>query len=128
LKAFGFDEELAKNILRSNVNNFDKALDILLEMQNNGQIPSDLLNLIDQSINAGASTSSLAGATSQDDSPNSSTKKLKTENDVSPEEEKAIFDDLRNDLIHLDENDEYLNFGTLENEQELIRQYKRALQ
>ena len=112
------------DILKENVNNFDKALDILLEMQKNGQIPMDFLNSIEQSINTGASTST-ANATSNEDSQN--VKKRRTDNEMTPEDEMAIFEDLRTGLDHLDEDDEYLNFGTLEAEQDLILQYKRAL-
>lgn len=118
LQAFGFDEALATEILKQNINDFDKTLDVLLEMQKNGQIPTDFLTKIQQSFNdEGASTSTA----------NDNVKKRRTNNELSPEDEMAIFDDLRNDLDHLDEDDEYLNFGSLEIEEELIRQYKRAL-
>jgi hypothetical protein len=106
--------------LRLNVNNFDAALDVLLQMQNNNggfQVSSELANLMSATtFNAGASTSSEIN----------SNKKLKLDKILSEEDEKAIFDDLRNDLNHLDEDDEYLTF-TLEKEQELLNQYKRAL-
>lgn len=93
-------------------------------MQNSGQIPVNLLNSIEQSINSGASTSA-ANASSAEDSLN--VKKRRTDNEISPEDEMSIFEDLRTGLDHLDEDDEYLNFGTLQTEQELILQYKRAL-
>lgn len=115
---------MVTNILKENINNFDKALDMLLEMQKNGQIPMDFLNSIEQSINTGASTSS-ANATPNEDPQN--VKKRRTDNEITPEDEMAIYEDLRTGLDHLDEDDEYLNFGTLEAEQELILQYKRAL-
>ncbi|XP_070495541.1 NEDD8 ultimate buster 1-like [Chironomus tepperi] len=122
LKAFGFDETLATNILRLNINNFDAALDTLLQMQKDGdfQIPSELANIINTSFNVGASTSSNTNENS------SNNKKMKLDNNLSTEDEMAIFDDLRNDLDHLDEDDEYLTF-TLKKEQELLNQYKRAL-
>ncbi|KAG5682950.1 hypothetical protein PVAND_012267 [Polypedilum vanderplanki] len=122
LKTFGFDETLITNILKININNFDTALDALLKMKNdeNFQIPSELMNIINQ----GASTSSAPSCSlTNNDSEN---KKLRLENKITPEEEQAIFDDLRNDLDHLDEDDEYLTF-TLEKELELLNQYKRAL-
>lgn len=123
LKAFGFDETLATNILRLNINNFDAALDTLLQMQKDGdfQIPSELANIINTPFNVGASTSS---DTNENSSNNN--KKMKLDNNLSTEDEMAIFDDLRNDLDHLDEDDEYLTF-TLKKEQELLNQYKRAL-
>ncbi|CAG9803330.1 unnamed protein product [Chironomus riparius] len=122
LKAFGFDETLATNILRLNINNFDAALDTLLQMQKDGdfKIPSELANFINTSFNVGASTSI---GTNENTSNN---KKMKLDNNLSTEDEMAIFDDLRNDLDHLDEDDEYLTF-TLKKEQELLNQYKRAL-
>lgn len=91
-------------------------------MQKNGQIPTDFLNSIEQTLNEGASTS----ATTQESS-DGNIKKRRTENEISPEDEMALFDGLRSGLEHLDEDDEYLNFGTLEKEQELIQQYKRAV-
>lgn len=93
-------------------------------MQKNGQIPVDFLNSMEQSFNSGASTSA-ANASSNEDSQN--IKKRRTDNEISPEDEVAIFEDLRTGLDHLDQDDEYLHMGTLENEQELIQQYKRAL-
>lgn len=79
-------------------------------------MPTELANLINETaVNAGASTSST-------DPNENDNKKLK----LSAEDEMAMFDDLRNDLDHLDEDDEYLTF-TLKKEQELLNQYKRAL-
>lgn len=122
LKAFGFDETLATNILRLNINNFDAALDSLLQMQKDGdfKIPPELTNIFNNSFNVGASTSIDTNENSNNN------KKLKLDNTLSTEDEMAIFDDLRNDLDHLDEDDEYLTF-TLKKEQELLNQYKRAL-
>lgn len=122
LKAFGFDENLIASILKNCLNDFDKALDKLLEMQQSGQIPTELLDTLNNLIPT-TSTSTKVPSTSS----NSVNKKQRTD-DLSHEEKQAIYDDLRNDLEHLDEDDQYLlDFGTLEKEQTLIQQYKRAL-
>lgn len=111
--------------MKFNINNFEAALDTLLQMQKDSDfhLPQELDNFINNStVNIGASTSTTADGNENVES----SKKPKLNNDLSVEDEKAIFDDLRNDLDHLDEDDEYLTF-TLKKEQELLNQYKRAL-
>lgn len=127
LRAFGFDESLVTNILKQCVNDFDKALDLLLEMQQNGQIPTEIVDVLNQiPTTSTASTSNDTATASTTNSSNN--KKRRTDDDLSPEEKQAIYDDLRNDLEHIDEDDQYLlDFGTLQKEELLIQQYKRAL-
>jgi hypothetical protein len=91
----------------------------------NFQLPIELSNLInDSAINSGASTSSSSTSTS---STSSVKRNIDDDDEMSPEEEMAIFDNLKTDLHHLEEDDEYLTF-TLDKETQLLNQYKRALQ
>jgi hypothetical protein len=64
------------------------------------------------------STSTTSSSLSENSNPSTST---------SSDEEMKIFDNLRDDLSHLEDDDEYLT-STLEEEKELIKQYKNALQ
>lgn len=103
LEQLGFDSATAINMLKANLNDFQRALDALLGMNNPGK----------------PSTSNAApGASSQPPkSPKDAAKKTS---------EEEVFDRLRNDLDHLDDDDEYLTI-TLEKEEEILVQYKNAL-
>lgn len=87
----------------------------------NFQVPPELLNLFSDLTSSDGATPSTSTANEE-----SSTKKMKIDNEISPEDEKAIFDDLSNDLNHLAEDDEYLTI-TFDNELALVYQYKAAI-
>lgn len=125
LKAFGFNESLVTGVLKNCLNDFDKALDTILEMQQSGQIPTEFIDAFNQNPTTSTASTNTATQSTSDDS---SIKKRRTENDLTQDEKQAIYEDLRNDLEHLDEDDQYLlDFGTLQKEELLIQQYKRAL-
>lgn len=115
LVSLGFDAKLVESILKINVNDFQNSLDALLEMQNNQEFPQQVMNLM-ESIGNIASTSSNAEL-----SASSIVKKMETSL-----AETAAFDELRNDLDHLDDDDEYLTIS-LEKEQSFLAQYRNAL-
>lgn len=106
LVSLGFDEKLVENVLKMNVNDFQQALDSLLQMQG-----TQAMNLIENI----ASTSSLPGT--------SDAIKRLAERTL---KEKAAFNEISNDLDHLRDDDEYLTF-TLEKEQAFLTLYKNAL-
>lgn len=112
LVSLGFDTKLAENILKININDFQQSLDALLDLQNNPDFPQQVLSMMENV----ASTSSAAASTVD-----SIAKKL--EKSLA---EKTAFDELRSDLNHLDDDDEYLTIS-LEKEQLFLIQYKNAL-
>ncbi|CRL04040.1 CLUMA_CG017156, isoform A [Clunio marinus] len=112
LMNLGFEKVNVENFLKINFNDFQKALDALLEMKNL-EFPAQFMDQIE------ASSSSNGPATSL----KATLEKAKQKS----VEEKEAFDDLRNDLNHLlDNDDEYLTL-TLEKEQMFLNQYKNAL-
>lgn len=115
LVSLGFDKFVVENILKLNVNDFQQALEALLATQSSPDFLPQMMEAIDEA--GGPSTSSNAqdpGTSSQAD------KKLRKL------AEKAAFDNLTNDLDHLEDDDEYLT-TTLEKEEALLFQYKSAL-
>lgn len=121
LVKLGFDVKLAERMLKNNVNDFQRALDALLEMQKDPdfvQMTNDLMTN-HTSGNAGQpGTSKAETASNPGTSADNAAKKTS--------EEKAAFDNLSNDLDHLQDDDEYLTI-TLEKEEEFLAQYKNAL-
>lgn len=133
LVSFGFDSKLVESILKQNTNDFQKALDALLEMQKDPNSPQRAMDLMNQiSGSSGPSTSSESSAsgseptTSGSESSSSTSDERKKSLMEKTLAENAAFDELRNDLDHLDDDDEYLTI-TLEKEQLFLQQYKNAL-
>lgn len=117
LVLLGFDAQLVESVLKININDFQQTLDALLEMAKvQGLHDPDQLQHVMENIDAVASTSSAAG-------PSAVSIREKMEKKLA---EKAAFDELRNDLDHLDDDDEYLTIS-LEKEQIFLAQYKSAL-
>lgn len=114
LTSLGFSKTIVETVLKMHINDFQPALDALIEMQRNNVIPQEILNLANP-----ASTSSTSC-----DPANLEQKAVEREERQLAEE--AAFDELRTDLDHLDDDDEYLTF-TLEKEEALLAQYKAAL-
>lgn len=111
----GFDAKLVESVLKLNANDFQQALDALLGMQDGQNFPQQMMDMIANSA-SGPSTSASAQAIAD---------KMKVEMEKKLAET-AAFHELRNDLDHLDDDDEYLTV-TLEKEQALLTQYKNAL-
>lgn len=116
LVTLGFDEKLVENALKNNVNDFQRALDALLEMQSSGDFPQQLMAIAENI----ASTSTMPGISCE------AVKRLAEAAKERTLKEKAAFEELRDDLEHLDDDDEYLTF-TLDKEQAFLNQYKNAL-
>lgn len=114
LVTLGYDKSIAESVLKLHLNDFQSALDALIEMQRNNSIPQEVLNAANQASTSSASL----------DSASSEQKAL--EKEKREEAEAAAFEELRTDLDHLDEDDNYLTF-TLEKEEALLAQYKAAL-
>lgn len=110
LFALGFEKEIAENALKLHVNDFQQALEMLLEMQTQGGFPPELMAL---AAAAGSSQGSQEAGTSS-----------KTLKDLvnREEAEAAAFEDLKQDLDHLGDDDEYLTV-TLDKEEMLLKQY-----
>lgn len=122
LVSLGFDAKIVKKYLVDNTNDFQKTLDALLEMQNNfPQLAVELMN----NLSDIAGCSSTAPSTSDGTSSKTPAEITKQRMDRILAEE-AAFDELRNDLDHLNDDDEYLTI-TLEKEQMFLKQYKNAL-
>lgn len=115
LVSLGFDANLVETVLKLHLNDFQNTLEALLEMQQNGQLPSDVL----QSMQNFASTSSSNPGCSTILSAESKLKKKSLAED-------AALKELSDGLEHLNEDDEYL-ICTLEKEQVLLNQYQVAL-
>lgn len=113
----GFDAKLVESVLKLHVNDFQNALDALLEMQRNNQLPKDVLEMTQSFAENSSSSSGNQPGTSNERS--EIAKKRASAED-------AAFKELRNDLDHLEDDDEYLTI-TLEKEQTLLDQYKNAL-
>ena len=110
----GFDAKLAESILKNNVNDFQRALDALLGLQND---PGSL-----------GTANNLTSESSSQPGPSKASPTTKPANDAVKRtlKEEAAFDFLRNDLDHLEDDDEYLTI-TLDKEEEFLAQYKNAL-
>lgn len=115
----GFDSKIVENILKLNTNDFQQTLDALLEMQNDAAFPKQAIEMMNNlSDIAGPSTSDGASSKTPAQEIKQHMERTLAEN--------AAFDELRNDLDHLDDDDEYLTI-TLEKEQMFLQQYKNAL-
>jgi hypothetical protein len=122
LVSLGYDENLAVYFLKHNINDIQKTLDALLEMQNNNTLPPELMDVINNASDEPSTSSSNPMASRLgNDGRRAEAKKRRHE-----KEQHAVLDELRNDLSHLDEADEYLTF-TLEKEQAFLVQYRNAL-
>lgn len=121
LVSLGYDKNLAVYFLKHNVNDFQKTLDALLDMQKNNQVPPELEKIIN-SVSDGPSTSTGIF----DASPGTEGRRNEARKRRHEQEELDALDGLRNDLSHLDETDEYLTF-TLKKEQAFLTQYRNAL-
>lgn len=126
LVSLGYDENLAVHFLKNNINDFQKTLDALLEMQNNNTLPPELMDIINNASDSydepSTSSSSPAGGSRMGkDGRRADARKRRHE-----KAELEALDGLRNDLSHLDDADEYLTF-TLEKEQAFLIQYRNAL-
>lgn len=133
LVSFGFDSKLVESILKLNTNDFQKALDVLLEMQKDPNFPQRAMDLMSQiSGSSGPSTSSESSTSGSEPSTSGSESSSSTSDERKKTllektlAENATFDELCNDLDHLDDDDEYLTI-TLEKEQLFLQQYKNAL-
>lgn len=126
LISLGFDKSIAENMLKINANNFQQALDAMLEMGKDPNLPHQMMSMIDalKDVTGEASSSSTAG-TSASSSIQSVTNKLKAQAEKAQAEQTA-FGELSNDLDHLNDDDEYLT-NTLEKEAALLKQYRNAL-
>lgn len=122
LVALGFDAKIVENILKMNVNDFQQTLDALLEMQKEFGFPQTLMSEI---AAAGPSSSSSASA-GPSNAPNTTEEDKKKAEAEKTAAEQAAYDELRSDLDHLDDDDEYLTFS-LEKEEALLLQYRNAL-
>lgn len=118
LVKLGFDTTLVERMLKNNINDFQRALDALLGLQNDPGFPQTVSNLMNN-LASQPSASSQPG-------PSSQPKTLTNDAVKRTLEEEAAFDYLRNDLDHLEDDDEYLTI-TLEKEEEFLAQYKNAL-
>jgi len=114
----GFNSAVAEQVLKTNLNSLDASIDALLEMQNGTDF---IFPINDDGAEAG--TSSAAGGSSNWSNTIETVKK-KMKRTI--EEDEKAFAELSNDLEHLQNDDEYLTI-TLEKEQALLAQYKRAL-
>lgn len=119
LTALGFDPKTVETFLKMNVNNFQQTLDALLEMQNDFSLPQGLVSDV-------ASTSSAPPTAGPSNSANTSAEDKKKAEAEKIAAEQTAFNELRNDLDHLEDDDEYLTV-TLEKEEALLLQYKNAL-
>jgi hypothetical protein len=116
LTLLGFDPQLAENVLKLNINDFTQALDALLEMQNGTDFPANLMSQLCDAASSSAGTSSAISSAAD-------VAKKMLEKSLA---EEAAFENLSNDMSHLDEDDEYLTI-TLDKEEALLAQYKSAL-
>ena len=114
LCTFGFDTKVIENLLKSNLNDFQQTLDALLELQ------KSMGGLGGTNDVPGPSTAAIIPQ-----SPSTSSGNPKKTDDTSKLEQ-AAFDELRNDLDHLDDDDEYLT-NLLEKEEALLAQYRQHL-
>jgi UBA/TS-N domain len=121
LVSLGYDENLAVYFLKHNINDFQKTLDALLDMQKNNQLPPELEKIVNSFADGPSTSSGTSTFGLGTDSRQSEAKKRRHE-----KEELEALDGLRNDLMHLDETDEYLMF-TLKKEQAFLAQYRNAL-
>lgn len=131
LVKLGFERSLAESMLRNNVNDFQRALDALLDLQKDPTAFADFMNTVQNVVSGSSqpSTSSKSGSPAKSGSPSKSLPKPGTsaaDSATRALQEEAAFDFLRNDLDHLEDDDEYLTM-TLEKEEELLAQYKSAL-
>ena len=118
LISFGFDEQLSSQILKMTNNDLDAAIDSLLNFQNGGLIPEQLMSLLDESL------PSTSGATDAVDAGKSSADKLKEKIKMSVEQHKA-FERLKTDINDM-EDDDHLNISLIQ-EETLLKQYKKVL-
>lgn len=114
LVTLGYSKSMVETVLKLHINDFQPALDALIEMQRNNSIPSTVLDAVNQ---ASTSSAPLVPA---------NLKQKAIEKEQREVAEAAAFEELRNDLDHLDEDDNYLTF-TLEKEEAFLAQYKAAL-
>lgn len=114
LISLGFSKSIVETVLKLHINDFQPALEALIEMQRNNTIPQEILNVASQA------------STSSPPCPRANLEQKAVEKQENHLAEEAAFDELRNDLDHLDDDDEYLTF-TLEKEEALLAQYKAAL-
>lgn len=112
----GFDEELAKTILKNTSNDLDSAIEALLDLQNVDNIPVQLLSLIDEVMPSTSGASNRAQGSSLVD-------KIKKKVKMTLEEQEA-YEMLKEDLEM--DDDDYLNI-TLNQEEQLLIQYKNIL-
>lgn len=117
LVTLGFDAKLVENVLKLHINDFQRALEALLEMQRNNQLPTNVVEMMEKAADDIASSSANQPGTSNQCGETKKERALA---------EDAAFKELRNDLDHLEDDDEYLTI-TLEKEQALLTQYKNAL-
>lgn len=121
LVSLGYDENLAVYFLKHNINDFQKTLDALLDMQKNNQLPPELEKIVNSFADGPSTSSGTSALGLGTDGRQSEAKKRRHE-----KEELEALEGLRNDLMHLDETDEYLMF-TLKKEQAFLAQYRNAL-